>query len=166
MKKMLYRLSLLAVLGSLVSPAMAATDPARAAPETDRGFLAFLAALQTPVPMAAASKGKGPSGGVSEMALCSASASCGSDPGLYCEDDTSPANCTGVDRNCSVWQQGYVSCNGVTTWCPNDCDECPTGWCDGADACATSCYPCPYSYNCNYTYCSDDCQCRYDICSP
>ena len=66
MKKMLYRLSLLAILGSLIFPALAAADPARAAPGTDRGFLAFLTALQTPAPMTAASKGKGPSGGVTE----------------------------------------------------------------------------------------------------
>lgn len=167
MKKMLHRLSLLAVLVSLVSPALAATDPARAAPGTDRAFLAFLATFpgQTPVPMAAASK-KGPSGEVGAMSLCNASATCWDSSGLYCEDHNNPANCTGVDSNCSAWQQGYVSCNGVTTWCPACPDLCPPGWCDGADACASSCYPCPYNYTCNETYCADDCQCRYDICSP
>ncbi len=162
MKKMLYRLSLLTILVSLVSPALAAADPARAAP--DRGFLAFLNALQAPVPMAAAAKGKDPSGGVSAMSLCSATASCGSDPGLYCEDNIDPANCTGVDRNCSVGQQGYVSCNGVTTWCPNDCDGCPAGWCDGETDCANNCYPCNYTYTCNPTYCTDRCKCNFATC--
>lgn len=165
MKNSLYRLSLLLVLVSLASPVLAASEPARAAP--DRGFIAFLDSLQkNPVPLSAAAKAKGPGGGVSEMALCTASANCGSDPGVYCEDHTSPANCSGVDQNCGWGQRGWVSCNGVTTYCPDDCDPCPEGWCDGADQCAWSCYPCPYNYNCMQQYCADDCQCRYDICSP
>lgn len=167
MKNSLYRLSLLLVLLSLTAPAVAAADPARAAPGPDRGFLAFLDSMQkNPVPMAAASKGKGPGGGVSEMALCTASASCGGDPGVYCEDHTSPANCSGVDQNCGWGQRGYVTCNGVTTYCPDDCDPCPDGWCDGASYCAWACHPCPYNYTCMQQYCSDDCQCRFDICSP
>jgi hypothetical protein len=32
---------------------------------------------------------------------------------------TPPASCVAVDQNCSGGQQGYVSCNGVTTYCPS-----------------------------------------------
>jgi len=162
MKKMLYRLSLLLVLVSLVLPAMAAAEPARAAP--DQEFLAFLSALQNPAPMAAAAKGKGPGGGVSEMALCTASASCGSDPGLYCEDHTSPANCTGVDQSCP--QRGYVTCDGVTTWCP-ECPGCPSNWCTRDYQCYQSCYPCAPIYTCeDYPYCTDYCDCQWSTCPP
>jgi hypothetical protein len=164
MKKILHRLSLLVVLVSLASPALAATDAARAAPGADRAFLAFLATFQAQTPMAAASK-KGPGGGVGALALCHASANCWDGSSRYCEDHTNPANCTGVDSSCPG-QSGYVSCNGSTSWCPPCPDPCPSGWCDGADACAWACHPCPYNYTCNQTYCSDDCQCRFDICSP
>lgn len=165
MKKVLYRLSLLLVVVSLVHPAMAAAEPARAAPSPDRGFLAFLNALQNPVPMAAAAKGKGPGGGVSQMSLCTASASCGSEPGLYCEDDTNPANCVGVDQNCP--QQGYVTCDGVTTWCPNACPTCPGDWCTRDYQCYLSCYPCAPIYTCyDYPSCSDYCDCQWSTCPP
>ena len=36
---------------------------------------------------------------------------------------TPPSTCVAVDRNCSGGQQGYVSCNGVTTYCTPSCTE-------------------------------------------
>ncbi|HWM91479.1 MAG TPA: hypothetical protein VN493_12005 [Thermoanaerobaculia bacterium] len=51
------------------------------------------------------------------MALCDATANCWSGGTVFCEDNTTPANCTAVDHNCSIGEPGHVSCNGVTTWC-------------------------------------------------
>ena len=50
-------------------------------------------------------------------------ASCGS-TSVTCSY-TPPATCVAVDRNCPS-TQGYVSCNGVTTYCPT-CGVCTDG---------------------------------------
>jgi hypothetical protein len=49
---------------------------------------------------------------------CTATANCGSDPARSCSGNSS---CTAVDRDCSVNEQGHVTCDGVTTWCPTVC---------------------------------------------
>jgi hypothetical protein len=66
-------------------------------------------------------------------ALCQAS--CGSGTYVSCSY-TAPSTCTAVDRNCPS-TQGYVTCNGVTTYCPTCGTTCtqgsfryiPTGYC-------------------------------------
>lgn len=164
--KMVFALSLtLAALAFLLSPAMAAASPPRVAPvlsDADRAFIASLAAPAgtpaTPVLVA-----KRPRLGGMEKSLCSATATCESGT-VSCEDNTNPANCTGVDRNCSVGEKGHVTCDGVTTWCPTDC--CPADWCTYEQDCADSCYPCDYTYTCNATYCTDHCHCRFSSCLP
>ena len=56
-----------------------------------------------------------------EKAACTATAACGSSTTVTCQDNTLPANCTAVDRNCSVGQRGYVMCDGVRKDCPCPC---------------------------------------------
>ncbi|HET9209883.1 MAG TPA: hypothetical protein VFR03_05765, partial [Thermoanaerobaculia bacterium] len=74
---------------------------------------------------------------------------------------------TAVDYNCSVGEPGHVTCDGMTTWCANTCPpSCPEDWCTGEDACASNCYPCPYTYTCNQTYCTDHCHCNFSQCAP
>lgn len=58
-----------------------------------------------------------------EKAACTAS--CGS-TSVTCSY-TPPATCVAVDRNCSANQRGYVTCNGVTTYCPTACPICTEG---------------------------------------
>lgn len=54
---------------------------------------------------------------VATKALCQAY--CGSGVYVSCSY-TPPATCTAVDRNCPS-TQGYVNCNGVTTYCQPAC---------------------------------------------
>lgn len=53
-----------------------------------------------------------------EKALCQAS--CGSGTYVSCSYEP-PSTCVAVDRNCTSNQRGYVTCNGVTTYCPTTC---------------------------------------------
>ena len=153
MKKILLRLLSLAALGFLLSPAMAAVEPPQAAPTLSAADLAFLASLAAPpAPVA-----KRPSG--LEKALCSATATCSDGTTRNCQSNTSSSSCLAVDSNCPT-QQGYVTCDGFTTWCP----ACPPTGCCNEAACAASCYPCPYSYTCSETDCTDRCRCNFRIC--
>lgn len=52
-------------------------------------------------------------------------ASCGS-YNVSCSYEP-PSTCVAVDRNCSSGQQGYVSCNGVTTYCSSCTAGCTEG---------------------------------------
>jgi hypothetical protein len=63
-----------------------------------------------------------------EKALCTATAQCASGT-VYCESNTSATSCASFDRNCALGEQGHVTCNGVTTWCPTACptETCTTG---------------------------------------
>lgn len=97
---------------------------------------------------------KGPRLGMAK-ALCDATANCGSGVTRFCEDNTSPANCTSVDSNCSIGQRGYVSCNGVTTFCP----VCP---CDGTPACCRcdqtgDCMSCCRCGGGTFSQCNQEC---------
>lgn len=92
--------------------------------------------------------------GVTRMAggksLCSATANCY--PGtVTCHDYTNPANCTAVDRSCPE-EQGHVTCNGVTTWCPTAC-PCDSGGPREFACCqcaqTSDCWDCMY---CQYGY--------------
>jgi hypothetical protein len=153
MKKILLRLLFLAALGFLLSPAMA-SEPPRVAPALSAADLAFLASLAAPpAPAPAANR---PSG--LQKALCSATATCSDGTTRTCQSNVSSSSCTAVDHNCPT-QQGYVTCDGATTLCPS----CPPGCCNEA-ACAASCYPCPYSYTCSETDCTDRCRCNFRIC--
>lgn len=167
MKKLVLGLSLtFAALSLLQSPAMAETkepQAARTLSAADRAFLASLAAM--PVAPAPAAKPPGSDPPVGAFALCTATANCWDGTTRYCEGNNSPASCTAVDSNCPG-QQGYVTCDGATTWCPACEDPCPPGWCDGEEDCASSCYPCDYSYTCNQTYCIDRCRCIFQTCPP
>lgn len=54
--------------------------------------------------------------------FCEATADCQyGPPTIWCTDTTSPYECTARDQNCAIGINGYVRCNGVTTWC----DPCP-----------------------------------------
>ncbi|HWM89398.1 MAG TPA: hypothetical protein VN493_01380 [Thermoanaerobaculia bacterium] len=159
MKRMVLVLSLtLAALGLLTSPAIAETkvpQVARILSAADRAFLASLAAM----PLAPASAAKGPE--VGTLALCTAIASCGT-YNISCQGNNSTTSCTAVDRNCP--QKGHVTCDGVTTWCNEECEGCEPGWCDNEAACASSCFPCDYTYTCNETHCFDRCKCIFATC--
>jgi hypothetical protein len=69
---------------------------------------------------------------------CSASATCGSDPPVSCSYSGSGGSCSFANRNCPN-QQGYVTCQGVTTWCPTECP--PSVWCQQCDA-TGDCFAC------------------------
>jgi hypothetical protein len=72
--------------------------------------------------------------------LCSATAYCY--PGsVTCHDYTNPANCTAVDRSCPE-EQGHVTCNGVTTWCPTACP------CDSGGPQEMACCRCAQTSDC------------------
>jgi len=69
-------------------------------------------------------------------ALCSASASCGTST-ISCQGNNSTTSCTATDRNCSVGQRGFVTCDGVTTYCTT----CPIDWCKECSA-TGDCFAC------------------------
>jgi hypothetical protein len=165
MKKMVLGLSLaLAALGFLMSPAMAANPPqvAPALSAADRAFIASLAATAKN-PAAPALAAKRPLPGPGAKALCTATANCESGT-VTCSGNNSTTSCTAVDRNCSWGEQGHVTCDGATTWCPTACPGCPPSWCTREANCSASCYPCDYDYTCDATYCTDDCRCRWSTC--
>ncbi|HEX4965159.1 MAG TPA: hypothetical protein VF173_30400 [Thermoanaerobaculia bacterium] len=155
MKKMVVGVSLaLAILGFLMSPAMAAAGPPPNAP----ALSAFLASLAVP---AAAHGPKHPANHWNK-ALCNATANCAFGGTVSCQGNSSSTSCTAVDGNCSWGIVGYVICDGYYSSCPGSC--CPGDFCSHEDRCAASCYPCSYSYTCNYGSCSDDCECQYSTC--
>src|SRR5262245_21350878 len=163
MKKLTLGLFLaLVALGFLTSPALAADSPG-AEPTlsaADRAFIASIAGPREPMPPGRMPR-RPPSGGT--KALCSATANCASGT-VYCEDNTNPANCTGVDRNCSVGEPGHVTCDGATTWCPTAC-PCT---CEQLESwCAQECYPCDYNFTCtDPDNCDYFCHCRFSTCPP
>jgi hypothetical protein len=84
--------------------------------------------------------------------VCSASANCASGT-VSCYDNTNPADCHGFDRSCPG-EQGHVTCEGVTTWCPTQCPcECCSGTFRQQACCRCSltsdCYDCMI---CDYGY--------------
>jgi hypothetical protein len=165
-KRLLVLFLVLAALGFLLSPAMAADSP-RPAPVLSAADRAFIASITAPVktpadPARPASRP--PGGGVGVLALCTATANCGSGSSVSCEDNTDPANCTSVDRNCAVGEPGHVTCDGNTTWCPTAC-PCT---CDYLESlCSQECYPCSYSFTCiDPDNCDYFCHCHFSTCPP
>jgi hypothetical protein len=163
MKKMVLVLSLsLAALAFLMSPAMATARPTQVAPVlsvADQDFLASLAVAPagTPAPVPAAKRPARPA--IGKKALCTATANCSFGGTVSCQGNNS---CTAVDGNCSWGEVGYVICDSQLYSCAGSC--CPGNFCTREDQCASSCYPCSYSYTCNYSSCSDDCECNYSTC--
>jgi len=64
--------------------------------------------------------GGGQTGGGLTKALCTATAACESGT-VYCEGNNSSTSCSAYDRNCDLGEQGHVTCDGNTTWCPTAC---------------------------------------------
>jgi len=80
-----------------------------------------------------------------EKALCTATATCASGT-VSCSSNTSTTSCSSADRNCANGEQGHVTCNGVTTWCPTNCPCTGTPRQISCCLCAQSgdCYHCMY----------------------
>jgi len=160
----------LAALGFLITPAMAA-DPPQGAPvlsAADRVFIASLAAQgrpqatteSAPAPVPAARR---PRLGSMAKSQCTATANCASGT-VSCQGNNSPSSCTAVDRNCAVGEPGHVTCDGVTTWCPTAC-PCT---CEQLETwCSQECYPCSYNFTCiDPDNCDYFCHCRFSTCPP
>lgn len=61
---------------------------------------------------------------------CSATADCTPGTTVSCNYTGAGGNCIAVDRDCSVNERGHVTCQGVTTNCPTNCNsECGGIWC-------------------------------------
>ena len=109
-------------LALLFVPLCGYAEPADPAPLTSQALAAILAqpvdagcgaiAQSGPAPVAMASS--------QTKALCTATATCESGT-VSCQSNVSATSCTAVDRDCSWYQRGYVTCNGVTTQCPTSC---------------------------------------------
>jgi hypothetical protein len=143
----------LTVLAFLAPPA-AAAGGSHGAPSLN----AFLASLAAPAPVHAARRPA-----LHGKALCTASANCASGT-ISCQGNNSTTSCSAADPSCPG-EQGHVTCDGVTTWCPETCPGCGPDFCTGESACSSECYPCPYIYNCNETYCFDSCRCDFAHCA-
>ena len=85
-------------------------------------------------------------GGGSQKVVCTVAANCGSST-LSCQGNSS---CSGVDRDCSNFQSGFVKCDGVTTSCPTPCcsgtrKQVACCWCDWTQDCYECCLCSGYS---------------------
>ena len=150
MKKMVLGISMsLAALVFLVPSAMAASPP-QGAPSLH----AFLASLATPAPVTAA---KRPA--IQGKSLCTASATCKDSSTVNCSGNNSTTSCSAADYACP--EIGHVTCDGVTTWCPNTtCIDC------GAleQSCSWGCNPCNYNFSCDPSTGDWDCRCIFQGC--
>jgi hypothetical protein len=83
--------------------------------------------------------------------------------------------CVGVDRNCTVGERGYVTCNGSTTYCAGPCcaqdGVCEYGYgcgCTDEDCCSLG--ACQGHPNCPLPPCEcsevTNCQSNRDCCTP
>ena len=165
-KRLLVLFLVLAALGFVISPAMAADSP-RGAPALTAADRAFLGSIAAPVKTPAAPERgarRPPGGGVGEKALCTATANCAFGGTVYCEGNNSSASCSATDGNCSWGEVGHVTCDGVTTSCGGSC--CPENFCSHEFQCYQSCWPCNYNYTCNWNGCYDDCECQWSTCPP
>jgi hypothetical protein len=148
MKKMALGILLtLAVLSVLASPATAAS-PSPGVP----ALSAFLSSLAAPAPVLAAKRP------IIGKSLCSASANCGSGGTISCSGNNSTTSCSAADQNCSVGQRGFVTCDGVTTQCPNacpvDCDTLEQNCADSCNPCSIKTFQCsPYRCRCDFANC-------------
>lgn len=164
MKRMGLGLSLsLVALSLLAFPALAESPPqaVKALSAADQTFLASLASMRAPAATPAAKHPRtGPRTGSRpglEKALCSASASCHDGSTVSCEGNSS---CSTVDSQCPWGEQGHVTCDGVTTWCP----ACPFNCSQAEDECYSWCYPCSFNFACYES--GPDCECNWSTCSP
>jgi hypothetical protein len=90
-----------------------------------------------PQPSQALAAAKRPALGM-EKALCTATANCESGT-VSCQGNNSTTSCTAVDRNCGANQRGYVTCDGVTTFCPTTCTVNYCQQCDQTGDCVACC---------------------------
>ena len=130
------------VLAAILSP-LAATG-STFCPTTSQGKVLFAATEQ--------------GGGESTMSACSATANCASGYGtVYCEGNTS---CTAYDRSCPG-EQGHVTCDGVTTWCPTVACPCSGGpiQCNNCNTCNQTgdCFACCVCNGGSLYWCSQVC---------
>ena len=149
MKKMVLGVfMILACLIFLVPPATAATVSHGVPALSD--FLASLA----PAPADAA---KRPA--IQGKSLCTATANCQGGGTVSCSGNNSPTSCSAADYACP--EIGHVTCDGVTTWCPNTtCFDCAT---EEAN-CASGCDPCSYTFTCNQSTQTSHCHCNLRGC--
>jgi hypothetical protein len=151
-------------LSLLASSALAASSPRalQARSAADRAFLASLASVRAPAPAPLAKHPRtGPrtgSGTVQGKALCTASATCRDGSTVSCEGNNSSASCTAVDSQCPWGEQGHVTCDGVTTWCP----ACPFNCSQAEDSCYRGCYPCSFTFTCDES--GPSCDCNWSTC--
>jgi hypothetical protein len=165
MKRMGFGLSLsLAALSLLASAALAESphQAIRALSAADQAFLASLVApARTPATAPVARHPRtGPRTGSRtglEKALCNASATCNDGSTVSCEGNSS---CSAVDSQCPWGEGGHVTCDGVTTSCP----ACPFNCSQAEDECSRWCYPCPYSFSCDES--GPSCDCNWSVCQP
>jgi hypothetical protein len=164
MKRMGLGLSLsLAALSLLASPALAASPPqaVRMLSAADQAFLASLASVGAPAATPAAKHPRTGSRAGSrpglEKSACTASATCRDGSTVSCEGNSS---CSAVDSQCPWGEQGHVTCDGGTTWCP----ACPFNCSQAEDSCYRGCYPCSYSFACYES--GPSCDCNWSTCPP
>jgi len=78
---------------------------------------------------------------IGQKSVCSATATCASGT-VSCNGNST---CTTVDRDCLSCEQGHVTCDGITSWCPTACNcNSYTGinkWCCQC-ACTDDCISC------------------------
>ena len=90
-----------------------------------------------------------PPGGVGAYATCTA----------ICETGTvecTASTCSGVDRNCAVFERGHVTCGTTTTWCGT---ACPSDYCYNC-AQTGSCYDCCRCDGGGALQCNNCCTCQ------
>ncbi len=98
-----------------------------------------LAQAAEPLWMSSGAKGADGDGGVSAQSFCSAFCAGGTMVQTSCS-----GSCTATDINCP-YTQGYVTCNGVATYCqPACCSGC--SYCE--DVNGTSCSPHGFKRSC------------------
>jgi hypothetical protein len=155
MKKMAWGISVILTASVFLVPP-AAASVSHGVPSLS----AFLASL-APAPVVAA---KRPAAGLQGKSLCTASASCGPGGTITCNGNNSTTSCSATDQDCSVAQRGSVTCDGVTTVCPNDC-PCPVSFCDNKEAnCDARCFGCEYNFDCDAVACTSSCHCILRTC--
>lgn len=152
----------LVALSLLAAPALAEGPPraVKALSAADHVFLASLTASAPAASPAARHPRTGPRAGSKpglEKSSCSAQATCYDNTTVSCEGNSS---CSAVDSQCPWGEGGHVTCDGVTTSCP----ACPFNCSQAEDQCYRWCYPCSYSFACDES--GPSCDCNWSTCSP
>lgn len=151
-KKMVFGFSMvLAVLGFLGSPALAATESPTLS-TADQAFLASLAVpAGTPAPELAAKPPRG-----LEKATCTAN--CWDGSVVSCTGNS----CSGTNSNCGGGQRGSVTCDGQTTLCP--ACPCDLNCAEERSLCESDCAGCPFTFSCSTSTCTTSCHCNFRSC--